>query len=868
MSTPLLVTTPASAGPRQYLLCIDKEGSVARALLPYLRTLYRILLISGQNTAKNDDAYLPYGNTLPSLPRGEFSQLIAVFQTKQEVDKALPRVLRTAATSGTNVLIVAQAGLLSAKGRQKILSNPRATILLFGDLFGGQTPTSPVAALLMQIKKEGQITLSNMGLTPLYPISVLGLSDVVLQVLFDRHEKREFYAAGRERTALSLIRFLQKVDPLLRVDFQTTKERTRTLSVPSEAYHLMPPGDREEGELRAAIERLPEHSLTFIPAPSPRSGGSALGGKIMFGALFLLFLPLILIGLFFLIGFASLGVAGLAFNQDNLGMTQKVSSASVVSFSLAEPSEQLVLNFLDVAGVTFPQSSLFTTLSSGKTSAVLLSSLSRSVADIESGLQGKRSVSPDDLQVSLKKTVYALQTLEAQNILPTSFRQQLKHERESISLLTSMLEIAPSLLGYEGKKQYAILFQDNMELRPGGGYIHAIGHVTLERGEMKDISVQPVNDFDSRLKGHIDPPFPIRRYGGAAHWYLRDSNLSLSSTVNATSAAQFLQLETGAPVDGIISVDLSFLRQLLGVIGSVQVAPETVVSKESLFQEIAQSGEKGKGDGMLISVEEQLLKQVGQRQFPFRAFLAVLTKGIEEKHLVAMAFDSATQPVIARSGFVSTPETIQTADVIGISESNLGSNKANYYLKRSIAQRVVLRSDRTASSSVKLVYTNTSRDETFGGDYKSYVRLLLPRSTRLTGIEINGVKQAIFPAVTDKAVYGKSTFTEPKGIEVAEEPAFGKTLFGFLLTVKRGEERTVVIRYSPGPVLNTEHLSYDLTYFKQPGIEQDDYSIEVVYPESLRPTELPQQAEKRKASIYLNKEVVEDEVLHFTFAER
>src|SRR5258708_31859868 len=68
-----------------------------------------------------------------------------------------------------------------------------------------------------------------------------------------------------------------------------------------------------------------------------------------------------------------------------------------------------------------------------------------------------------------------------------------------------LIKIVPELLGMNGKKTYLLLFQNNTELRPGGGFIGAYGLVSFDKAKMGQITIHNTYDADGQLKKHIEP---------------------------------------------------------------------------------------------------------------------------------------------------------------------------------------------------------------------------------------------------------------------------------------------------------------------------------------------------------------------------
>ena len=134
-----------------------------------------------------------------------------------------------------------------------------------------------------------------------------------------------------------------------------------------------------------------------------------------------------------------------------------------------------------------------------------------------------------------------------QRAFPFSFRPVQRKGEETLASLTdirkalsygeSLLLLYPRLAGFDGPKRYLVLLQNSNELRPTGGFIGSIGKLLFDEGKMRDFTIQDVYAVDGQLKGHIDPPGPIRDLLNQEHWYLRDSNWDPDFTQSGARAA-------------------------------------------------------------------------------------------------------------------------------------------------------------------------------------------------------------------------------------------------------------------------------------------------------------------------------------------
>ena len=60
------------------------------------------------------------------------------------------------------------------------------------------------------------------------------------------------------------------------------------------------------------------------------------------------------------------------------------------------------------------------------------------------------------------------------------------------------------------EKTFLVLFQNNMELRPGGGFIGAFAIVKLKDGKIISMTTHDLSNFDERIPDGIAPPYPMQ----------------------------------------------------------------------------------------------------------------------------------------------------------------------------------------------------------------------------------------------------------------------------------------------------------------------------------------------------------------------
>lgn len=415
-----------------------------------------------------------------------------------------------------------------------------------------------------------------------------------------------------------------------------------------------------------------------------------------------------------------------------------------------------------------------------------------------------------------------------------------------ISLLIPLIKIAPELIGINGKKTYLLLFQNNTELRPGGGFIGAYGLVSFDKGKIGQITIQNTYDADGQLKKHIEPYFIERRYI-QVHLYMRDSNFDVDFLKSAQKVAYMLKEETGQHVDGVIAIDFSFVRNLIKVISPIYlwqynqnisdnnlfITTETHTDKNSFY------GSTQKQDFLRALLSEVKSKVESNKIIYAIKFLQITKDAIEQKHLLIALFNPKLQSDLTKNHLSSSlwdtrkndPETIN--DFLGINEANIGANKANYFLTRTIKHITVINRQGKISETLNITYKNNTTSNSWpSGTYKNYIRLILPLKTTLQSISIDNNKQKIIPAITDFHKYEAPGFHPPEGLEVDQAEEEKKTIYGFIITVGIKTTKTITIAYQLANPVNINNVirKYNLYVFKQPGINEDSYSFSLIYP--------------------------------------
>ena len=827
---------------KELVLVVDKQGLVGSQLVSSLKkesAETQIVFVSQDKYLLEEEVAdvlcVPYKKNIPVIPDGNYSYIVIVSHGEKEIFDSIETFIKKAEDVKARFIFALSVFVSNKEAiENSVLQYKRASVIYFGELFGAEVfSQTEINVLLQQGIFEKKIKLANMGLEKIYPVFLDDVVIGILEIVFGVTSKPNvfFLFPKHAMTKLGFVRAMQRINPTIRVDFTRERKKETVVVLPESGEYLLPDNYPIQKKIQQVFDALP------IEATIPKKEKKKKTGHqlcIVLSSLFavsLLLLPFITTILFSSIGFYHLNMAKDAILKGDLLLGRSSNTNALFFFHAAGYTGKAVLLEAEIIGQKDRAMGALSMIETGKELALVCKSLVDA---------------PD--QVVLKNALVVLQKTKMDNMAFFG-----KHD--FLKLAINTVDVLPDIAGFVGKREYVILFQNNMELRPGGGFIGSYGLLTVEKGRVVNFSIHDVYDADGQLKGHVEPPFPLRRFLPSAHWYLRDSNWDVDFVKSASASAYFLQLEVGKAVDGVFAIDLSFVKSMIAALGPMRVADynETVSADNfyAITQQHAQKdffpGSTQKKDflgGLFVSLREKFLSE---KQLPYTIIAKNIEDAIAQKHLLFAFANTSIQNVLTVNNMSSSlwdapasaslrgaNDEVVVRDFMGISEANLGVNKANANLSRKINQIVYIDEEGSISARLTLTYINANRSP--NGDYKNYLRIILPLGSKLSSVAINDEAQSVAPAITDPLVYEAKNFVPPANLEVAQEQEQGKTIYGFLLIVPANTTKKITVTYVlPQKIsLDKPAFTYHLRVFKQPGTDADPYSFRITYPSVFR----------------------------------
>lgn len=407
--------------------------------------------------------------------------------------------------------------------------------------------------------------------------------------------------------------------------------------------------------------------------------------------------------------------------------------------------------------------------------------------------------------------------LELLTKLDRQINQELPDLRKSVLTAQKVSQALPELLGEESEKTYLVLLQNNAELRPTGGFIGSFVLLTIKEGKLLDFRVEDVYEADGQLNGFVTPPEEIVQYLNEEQWFLRDVNWSPDFPTVAQRAGWFLEKSMGVKVDGVVAINLNVAKRLMEVTGPLQVVDyNEVITADNLYEQAQKHseinffpGSNGKKD-FLSAVSTQILNQVfygDTNKIKLAQALVDSAEGAELFLSFAQADLEETFSTLGWNGELRTPACPAVfspedcfVDTVMQVEANVGVNKANQFVSRTVDHQVEILSDR-ARHTRTISLQNSSQSEAWpAGKYKTYLRLYVSQGSQLRSLTVDGQPVNL------------------QSVRTSEES--GKQVFGHYIEVPIKGESIITAFYEVplAPQLKT----YALFEQKQSGTSGDD----------------------------------------------
>lgn len=398
-----------------------------------------------------------------------------------------------------------------------------------------------------------------------------------------------------------------------------------------------------------------------------------------------------------------------------------------------------------------------------------------------------------------------------------------------------LIEQAPFLLGIDSPRTYLVLFQNDKELRPTGGFLTAYSIMKVDKGKFEPVTSDDIYNLDARYKPRIPAPDPIVSYIKGP--YILSKNLRLRDINWSPDFYEAMKVFTEEAetagvddIDGVIAVDTQMLVNLLEVIGTVGVpgfgkfsteiisecnCPQVIYELESFADtegpmvwdpntgELVYTPPNFDNRKKIIGplMNSVLSNAMGQPKEKLPELFEAGFKSLTEKHVLFYLFDANAQK--SAEGFnIAGKVNDYNGDYLLVNDANLGGRKSNLYVTQEVSQEYEVKNDGSIEKTVAITYNNPEKhDGWLNSVLPNWVRIYVPKGSQLIAFE---------------------------GVENKEDPydELGKSVFAGYFQLRPQGVAKVAVKYRlPFNTKDLKKNGLKLLVQKQPGKDAPLYQI-------------------------------------------
>lgn len=436
----------------------------------------------------------------------------------------------------------------------------------------------------------------------------------------------------------------------------------------------------------------------------------------------------------------------------------------------------------------------------------------------------------DDINKDFKTAEAELAQIDP-NHYPESFRGQSIRPRlvevQSVAKTTlatleefrPVLEQLPDIAGGKGeRKKYLILFQNDNELRPTGGFLTAYAVVYIENGKVTAEKSDDIYELDKKFGKKMPIPEKLGKYLVTEKFFnLRDMNTSPDfKTSMDLFYSNYKTIKTEPDnIDGIIAVDTHVLTELVSILGPIEIpgygtfstatdpkcdCPQIVYALSEIITKptpYLRTDRKGILGPMMQSILAKTYS-AGKQSWP-KLFEAAWTN-LEGRHIQMYFLDEKAQAAAeAVNGAGRMLPPTNGEDFLGIVDANLGGAKSNLFINYDVKQIVSAPENGQITKTVEITYKNSRR-----GDNCNLEAGLLCLNARLHDWS------RIYLPLGSKLIEAQGFTKEPSQYDEA-----GFTVVDGFFNLEPMSSAKLVLKYT---VPYTDSTNYRVKLWKQGGI--------------------------------------------------
>ena len=385
------------------------------------------------------------------------------------------------------------------------------------------------------------------------------------------------------------------------------------------------------------------------------------------------------------------------------------------------------------------------------------------------------------------------------------------------------------LLGKDKPRNYLVIFQNDGELRPSGGFWTAYSTVKMNNGKVTPGIASNIYDLDDKLQSVTPAPRLIKSYHlNVPYLNLRDSNLSPDFPTDAQIFldAYYKAMGKGTKFDAVVALDTNVLVDLVGVLGKLDTrvgtftispdkrcdgCPKIIYDLEWISGRPRNFIENNRKDFLAPVMQALLANAMGSEKTKIPLLADAFIKNILEKHILFFFPDTEMQAAAVLANITGNiVSTNSDTDYFHLNDANFASAKSNIFITQKIKHEISV-TEGQVEHKISVTYTNPSPASNCNlekGDlclnapkYRDLFRFYVPLGSRLikmTGSEVDTLSYEELGKQVFEGFYGNKYPLYAK--------SSSKVTLQYLSSVKASKNYTLYLQKQPG----TKGVGYEI----------------------------------------------------------
>lgn len=385
------------------------------------------------------------------------------------------------------------------------------------------------------------------------------------------------------------------------------------------------------------------------------------------------------------------------------------------------------------------------------------------------------------------------------------------------------------LLGKDKPRNYLVIFQNDAELRPSGGFWTAYTTLKVDKGKITAGSSSNIYDLDDKISSTTPAPRLIKSYHvNVPYLNLRDSNLSPDFPTDAKIFLDQYYKVMGkrTEFDAVIALDTKILVDIIKVLEKVDTQVGTFTAKEdsrcngcpNIIYELEWIAGRPRNfiladrKGFLGPVMHAILANaMGSEKTKIAPLASAFFTNLNEKHVLFYFTDPEIQKAAEQANIAGhITQTSENIDYFHLNDANFASAKSNLFITQKILHEIDSKSDHV-KHKFTITYTNPFKASNCNlekGDlclnaaaYRNLFRIYTPIGSKLEKITGSEVEPQQYEEL------GKQVF---EGFYGNKYPLYAnsssKVTVEYTSSVKPSKDYTLLLQKQPG----TKAVDYEL----------------------------------------------------------